>query len=150
MKPVKNLDPRGRRGPRPNFRQRRAGPGDWNRPSMRSFSAPTPPTRDIASDRPGRKGAASAGTAHGATPRIDWHRFEKHRFAAEMAEVVNRAAAKKAFDRLVLVAPPEPLGALRNRLNPAVRRQVTAEIGKDLTGVTVHALPDRLAKFMPV
>ena len=127
------------------------GPGRGLEPAVDAeFFAPPPPTRDIASDRPGRKGAASAGTAHGATPRIDWHRFEKHRFAAEMAEVVNRAAMKKAFSRLVLVAPPEPLGALRTRLNPAVRRLVTAEIGKDLTGVAAHELPERLEKFLPL
>lgn len=120
------------------------GPGRGLTPAVDDdFSTDLPPTREVMADRPGTS-ASGAGPRHGYAPRVDWHQFEKRRFAASMAGVLNAAAHRRAFDRLVLVAPPEPLGALRAHLDPAVRRRVAKEIGKDLTNLTEHELPKRL------
>ncbi len=61
-----------------------------------------------------------------------------------MAAVLNKEAKHHAFERLVLVAPPEPLGSLRAKLDSATRGRVVKEIGKDLTNLTEHELPKRL------
>ena len=123
------------------------GPGKGIKPAIDGeFSASIPPSREIVSDRPGSMPAPGGGTRHGFAPRIDWHQFEKHRFAASMAKMLNDAGRRRAFDRLVLVAPPEPLGALRAKLDPAVRMKVTAEIGKDLTSLAPRELAARLGQ----
>lgn len=120
------------------------GPGKGLKTAIpEEFTTDVPPTRDVMADRPGSN-AASAGPRHGYAPRVDWHQFEKQRFAASMAGVLNRAAKRKAFDRLVLVAPPEPLGGLRAKLESAARGRVIREIGKDLTGVPERDLASRL------
>ena len=123
------------------------GPGKGVKPAVpEEFSAPSRPSREIVSDRPGSMPTPGGGTRHGFAPRIDWHQFEKHRFAIAMAKMLNDAGRRRAFDRLVLVAPPEPLGALRAKLDPAVRTKVTAEIGKDLTSLTPRELAARLGQ----
>ena len=63
-------------------------------------------SRDVKSDKPGRAIDAGTGQRSAMEPSQDWHRFEKHKFAREMAKVIDAAAANKAFDRLILVAPP--------------------------------------------
>jgi protein required for attachment to host cells len=119
------------------------GPGKGLKPAVpEEFSADLPRTRDVISDRPGIK--SGPGASHGFAPREDWHQFEKRRFAGSMAKMLNEAAHRNAYDRLVLVAPPEPLGALRAKLDATTRGLVVKEIGKDLTGVPAHDLPKRL------
>lgn len=120
------------------------GPGKGLKPALsKEFATARLPTREVISDRPGSHGTGGA-MRHGYEPRVDWHRFEKHRFAASMAAILNRQAKRNSFDRLVLVAPPEPLGGLRSNLDPGVRDCVVREIGKDLTSLPDHELPKRL------
>lgn len=120
------------------------GPGKGLKPALDDeFAADLPPAREVMADRPGTA-VPGAGPRHGYAPRVDWHQFEKRRFAAGMAGVLNAAARRNAYERLVLVAPPEPLGALRAKLDPATRQRVVREIGKDLTGLAEHDLPARL------
>ena len=103
-----------------------------------------PPTRELGTDRPGR--AQQRGTAgrHAIQPHVDWHRFEKEKFSREMAALLDAAAERGAFDRLVLIAPPRTLGDLRSALGAKARGKVHAEVDKDLTHVTVQELPDYL------
>ncbi|MBE0453861.1 host attachment family protein [Roseovarius autotrophicus] len=91
-----------------------------------------PANRDQQSDRPGRMPDVGPGQRSG-MEEADWHRLGKERFAAEMADILYRLAHRGAFDRLVLVAPPRTLGALREHLHKEVAQRVVAEIGKDLT-----------------
>ncbi len=120
------------------------GPGKGLKPAIsKEFATEHKPTREVMSDRPGSNASGGA-VRHGYAPRTDWHQFEKHRFAASMAAVLNKEAKHHAFERLVLVAPPEPLGSLRAKLDSATRGRVVKEIGKDLTNLTEHELPKRL------
>ncbi|MGB1547872.1 MAG: host attachment protein [Alphaproteobacteria bacterium] len=102
-------------------------------------------TRELGTDKPGRTHESIAdGSRHAMAPRVDWHEFEKHLFAKEVAKILNHATQEHAFDRLVLVAPPKILGELRNLLDKTTQAHVTAEINKDLTGVPLHDLPVHL------
>jgi protein required for attachment to host cells len=101
-------------------------------------------SRDVKSDRPGRAVDAGTGQRTALEPSQDWHRFEKHKFAREMAKLLDAAAAGKAFDRLVLVAPPTTLGDLRTELGDCARKLVSGELPKDLTRHPEHELPQHL------
>lgn len=106
--------------------------------------------REILSDRAGRT-HNSVGNARSAMESpTEWHRFEKHRFAREMAKVLDAAAASKSFDRLILVAPPATLGDLRMELGEATRKMVSAELPKDLTRHAEHELPHHLGAVLAV
>jgi protein required for attachment to host cells len=108
-------------------------------------------TRDLGTDRPGRVTESNLpGQRHAIEPRIDWHRFEKKKFARSIAERLEASAETKAFDRLVLVAPPETLGELRANLGKHGAAKVAGEVAKDLTQIGVSDLPDHLGGIVRV
>ena len=74
--------------------------------ALTDLAAEHEPTRELGSDRPGRVHDRMGPGRHAMAPRVDWHEFEKTRFAREVATALNRAAGGQAFDRLILVAPP--------------------------------------------
>lgn len=120
------------------------GPGSGLRNTRGSdFESANRKNQEIVSDRSGSSQGASGGT-HAMEPRVDWHRYEKHLFAKEMANRVNAAALHGEFDELVLVAPPQTLGELRNSLDKMALSKVRGELGKDLTKVSIHDLPKHL------
>jgi protein required for attachment to host cells len=106
------------------------------------------PARELGTDKPGRTFESASAARHAMEPRVDWHRFEKHRFAGDMAAMLNQQARDKAFERLVLVAPPEILGVLRAELDDATRKLITGELAKDLTHEPIHGLPERLREVV--
>ncbi len=103
------------------------------------------PTRALGTDRPGRAHDSSGAGRHAMAPPVDWHKFEKERFAKEIAAMVNTAVLENKFDKVVLVAPPRVLGDLRQALSAQAKAKVSGEIGKDLTQVAVHDLGPHLS-----
>jgi protein required for attachment to host cells len=75
----------------------------------------------------------------------DWHRLEKDRFAAELAQMLYRRAHADRFDRLIVAAPPRILGALRRELHKEVTARIVAEVGLDLTNHPVDEIAARIA-----
>jgi protein required for attachment to host cells len=120
------------------------GPGTGLMPlPKRTFSHRAPPTHEIGTERPAIRGGRGL-QRHGVATRVDWHRAAKQEFAGRMAEVLNHAAERKDYDRLVVVAPPETLGEIRRGLSRAARSLVIAAIGKDLTQIPDAEIPDHL------
>ena len=107
-------------------------------------------SRDVKSDKPGRAIDAATGQRSAMEPHQDWHRFEKHKYAREMAKVIDSAAANRAFDRLILVAPPATLGDLRTALGEQTLKLVSGELAKDLTRHAEQELPQHLGGMLAV
>ena len=103
-----------------------------------------PPTREQGSDRPGRYPAAD-GVSRSAVEQTDWHQLAEERFAADIAEWLYPLAHARAFDALMVIAPPKVLGNLRDSFHPEVRARVVAEVAKDLTGVPLRELEEMLS-----
>jgi protein required for attachment to host cells len=96
--------------------------------------------RDVKSDRPGRSFSSErGGVRHAIEPRHDYHKQEKHKFAAAMADAINRACLAQDYDRLVLVVPPRTLGELRSLLSDRVQAHMSV-IPKDLTKATTSTI----------
>jgi protein required for attachment to host cells len=107
------------------------------------------PARDLKSDKPGRSYSSSrSGVRHAFEPPHDYHKIEKHRFAAALAKALDEASASKAFDQLVLVAPHRSLGELRTLLSARVKSQISQEIPKDLTNQTAARLWTQLQPLL--
>lgn len=106
--------------------------------------------REILADKPGRAFSSVGKGRSAMEPQTEWHRYEKHKFAREMAKVLDAAAANKAFDRLILIAPPATLGDLRMELSDTTRKMVTAELPKDLTRHAEQELPQHLGAVLAV
>lgn len=117
---------------------------DFENPATHGFA------RDLKSDKPGRAFDTGSGARHAMAPHHDYHVFQKQVFAREMAKILDEAAAKKSFERLVLVAPPKTLGDLRAGLDEKTRKLVTGELHKDLTHLSIHELGLHLKDILPV
>src|SRR5262245_26575071 len=90
------------------------------------------PDHELVRDSAGRTFESVGDTRHAIAPKTDPHRELKRDFAKHLAEVLDRNYADKAFDRLVIVAPPTALGDLRAALTAQEKPHVYAELDKDL------------------
>lgn len=108
------------------------------------------PDSELVRDGLGRSFESVGDTRHAITPRTDPHRELKRSFAAQLAEILDQRLAEKAFDRLVIVAPPKALGDLRAALSAHVKPLVYAELDKDLVKTPTAELPSHLGAVMAI
>lgn len=106
-----------------------------------------PPDRDQSTDKAGQIGNGRGGTGS-AIEETDFHRLEKERFANDLADRLYKLSHAGTFDRLVLVAPPQTLGAIRPALHKEVQAKIVAEIPKSLTSMPVDQIEKAIIKEM--
>ena len=103
---------------------------------------------ELVGDRPGRAFDSGGKGRHGMEPSTTAKEMESHRFAVQIAELLQKEQLTGAFNRLVLVAPPGFLGELRGALSDGVRALISEEVGKDLVQFDINSirehLPERL------
>jgi protein required for attachment to host cells len=109
-----------------------------------------PAGRALTSERPTRTHDSVGDGRHGIEPKSDPRRALKRAFAEEIAERLDAAVHAKAFDRLVVAAPPAMLGDLRNCFTRAVRETIIAEIPHDLVKVPHKDLRVHLEPYAAV
>jgi protein required for attachment to host cells len=97
-----------------------------------------PKTSAQGTDKPGRV-MQSAVTGRSSVEQTDWHEIAEEQFAASVASKLNEAALANRFEKLIIVAPPNSLAALRKNLDPKTSQRVVAEVDKDLTK---HPVPE--------
>jgi protein required for attachment to host cells len=114
------------------------------------FAGDHRPDREIMSDKPGRTFESVGTTRHAIQPHHDPHRELKRDFSEELAAMLEQQLAQKAFDRVILVAPPPMLGDLRAALSDHVQAVVYAELDKDLTKVPQAELAGHLGSVLAV
>ena len=111
------------------------------------------PDHELVRDGLGRsfESSGSAGDMrHAIEPRVDPHRELKRTFAHELADMLDQRLTEKAYDRLVIVAPPKALGDLRAALSAHVKPLVYAELNKDLVKTPTAELPNHLGAVMAI
>jgi len=109
--------------------------------------------RDIDSDRPGRvfdhasapSHRRGATAHHGTGGERSSRKHEAVVFARRVAKLLEEAHRERAFDRLVVMAPPAFLGHLREALPESLRAITAAEVAKNL----VHQPPSSLLAYLP-
>ncbi|MCZ4354066.1 host attachment family protein [Roseovarius aestuarii] len=94
---------------------------------------------DQSANRPGRMNDSGPGQ-RSALDDTDWHELAKERFADELAEILYIKAHRGDFDKLIIVADPRTLGALRPALHSEVSSKVIAEIDKTMTNHPVDKI----------
>ena len=68
--------------------------------------------------------------------------------ASVCAQRIGEGHAKKAFDALILVAPPHFLGLLRKNIDAASMKCVKASIHKEFTQLDDETIRQRLADHL--
>jgi protein required for attachment to host cells len=91
----------------------------------------------------GRNRAGAGATSFGHDTKSEAE-IERPRLAKHVIRALEAEWAKGTADRIVVVAGPKMLGALRDAMPGGLRAHVAQELPKDLSDVPVHALPDHL------
>lgn len=91
---------------------------------------------------------SAGGARHMSEPHMDARREVKEHFASRIAGEVNRARAKKSFDQLVVIAPPQMLGALREQFDKDTAAAIRVELAKELAQLSPDALLPHVRKAL--
>ncbi len=102
------------------------------------------------SSPPGRmlQNKTTGGSRSSMVPRTTPKEAEAERFAHELSQHLEKAAAKRQFDVLVLVAPPHFLGVLHGALGRQSAKCLRATVNKDLSKLDGVELRERLVEVV--
>lgn len=117
--------------------------GDEKFPNLkveRVLSHVNPPTYEQGTDRGGTSFASKGNPRRGGTETPDWHDLEEHKFAREVAGVLESVVRARGVPALVVVAPARTLADLRHAFHDDVKKKIVAEIDKDLTKHPVYEI----------
>jgi protein required for attachment to host cells len=106
-----------------------------------------PADREQGANKPGRMNDTGV-QQRSSLDDTDWHELAKERFAADLAELLYAYAHEGAFRRIVLVADPRVLGALRQDLHKEVAERVIAEIDSNITHLPVDEIEGHVSRAL--
>jgi protein required for attachment to host cells len=110
------------------------------------FEHPIAKSSDMVSDSLPRTFDSVGPGRHAITPKSDPHRAEKRNFAKELAQILDARLAQKAYDRLIVIAPPRMMGDLRPNLSETVRSRLERELLLDLADAPIREISRRVAE----
>lgn len=99
-------------------------------------------------DRPPRAHDSMGPARHAMDQGRNRHEEEEEKFLKRVASRIGEAEKHKAFDHLVIAAPPRALGLLRSLLPSGAQSRVRAETAKDLLDETAPQLRERLRELL--
>ncbi|ATB30859.1 host attachment protein [Melittangium boletus] len=70
--------------------------------------------------------------------------LEHDRFARQLAERLERGLNDRAYERLVIAAPPEFLGRLRKVISQRVHQHLMMDLRADYSNIPAQELPERI------
>ncbi len=116
---------------------------DWTLAAELSHPQSRARESELGRDKPGRVKQSAGGRSamERPTPR---KKVEMEKFARQIAEALDDALVRKAYERLVLVAPPAFLGVLRGMLAERVAQRISATIEKDYLHLDPPELRERV------
>lgn len=128
------------------------GPGKGTTPvdGMASEASLPSTTHEIVADRQGRSFESADASRHPLTPPTDPRKQIKREYLELLADQIDEKLQSGAFDRLVVVAPPQALGMLRAAFSDRVKGVVSGELAKDLTKVPDHDLGPHLEDVLRI
>ncbi len=114
----------------------------------KQFEQFNPPTREQGTDRPTR-GPTGFQSPRGNIEQSNWHQLNEERFASDIADKLYHMAHANSFQRIIIVAPPKVLGALRKSLHKEVLDRIEAEVPKELASSPVRDIERELSELAP-
>ena len=120
-----------------------AGRRDWKLIAELAHPQSRQKESELGRDKPGRvkQSTGSRAAMEPPTPRKE---VEIEKFARQIAKTLDDALVRKAYDRLVLAAPPEFVGVLRGLLPERVEQCIAATVEKDYLHLDLPEARERL------
>ena len=108
-------------------------------------------TAELTSDHSGSRSAEGGGAHHAAlAPASSPKETEKDHFKHELVGFLDQAMRSHKFKHLVLCAPPQFLGKLKNELSTELKKHLLSTVDKDLTNLSGDALVERLSDAVKI
>lgn len=107
-----------------------------------------PASHEAGAHRPDIGFAGKGGPGHGYEPRTTPHDKAALDFIDRVLGVLEAAASRDAFQRLVVVAPPRALGEIRQRLPVRLRDRLVGDLDLDLTREPADAVRRHVERFL--
>jgi len=92
-------------------------------------------------DTPGRSRSAPNAAAHAVDRTTSERAQNRNNFARHVVQAAEKLWAKGSFDRFVVAAPPNMLGAVRQSLDGALADNLAFDLSKDLMDIPLKNLP---------
>lgn len=102
---------------------------------------------EMGSDRPGHGHGSASHHAYAYEDHANFPEQESMAFLAAVADELNLAVEHKEIDKLILVALPKTMVALKAGLSKRALSRISGEYAKNLVGVPEETLPARLDKL---
>jgi protein required for attachment to host cells len=115
-----------------------------------TFERELPRAHDLVADRQPRAIESVGHARHAIDGKADPRRKEKRKLIEELAEVLDHALAQDKYDNLVIVAPAQALGDMRQAITEPVRKVVLHEVNLDLTKTPDTELGSHLAHVLKI
>lgn len=90
----------------------------------------------------------SQGVHGGAPSHSDLKEVEALKFAQEISKFLSDAVLQESYQRLIITAPPQFLGLIKENLSANATKQIFKTIDKDYTKFKDHELPEALGKHL--
>ena len=101
---------------------------------------------ELLADSPGRAFDSKGAGRHAMGSPTDVRRHEAEVFATELADRIETARTRNKFGSLIISAPPEFLGLLRDKLSAPTRELVKRTINKDLVKLKAEEIHDHVTR----
>ena len=86
---------------------------------------------DLVSDKPGRVANQSSKRTKGLTPPTGPHQKALNHFVLQIVNFLEAARKESKIEGIVIVAPPQFLGQLKQKFSPQTMKLITQSIHKD-------------------
>jgi len=111
------------------------------------LSADHLPLGEIMADQAGRSFSSVGNRRSGMELKSDPVRHNERAFADRLLSLLERYRTASDIDSLIVIAAPQFLGDLRQSMPPQLKKIVSMESNKDLTGLSEKALYEAVDKL---
>jgi protein required for attachment to host cells len=99
-------------------------------------------TSEIVVNERGRSFSSAGDGRSAMEQQTDPADYEHEQFSKTVAEELNQAALDNKFDRIIVAAPPQTLGEMRQFFDKHIEEKLEADVPKDLTNLPKEKLPE--------
>lgn len=116
--------------------------------TVRTYAQENPKTSDQGRDKPPRTFDSGSVDRRSAFETPDLHQRAEDRFVNGIMVDLAKDAADKAFEHVVIAAPPVALGEMRKAIGPDLADRIALWMDKDLTKEPIPKITEAVMKAL--
>jgi protein required for attachment to host cells len=106
-------------------------------------------SHELGQERPPRVQDSKGSARHAIEPRTDPHEQKKEQFLLKLSGFLNDARRDREFESLIVIAPAQALGSIRDHLSDEVSKSVIAELVHDYSHQSNDTIYKHVKDYLP-